>query len=137
MRYLSKFNESSSEDINEYINDIFISLIDIGYRVNIEHAHSGIFSINIDKYENRFNISDVRDELLRCVNFLEDEDIILRDIILVTEGRPYVGVYRGNEVKEIIHQLYAMKWSSKFFKIKKVKLIFISKEFSVPKSFTL
>lgn len=140
MKFLYSFNESSSEDINEYLNDIFISLIDIGYRIDISSEKSGdskSFLINIDKYENKFNLFDIRDELLRCVYFLEEEGIILNNILLVTEDRPYVEIHRGSEVKEILNRLdNNIKWSNKF-RIKKIKLNFLSKNFSIPKSFTL
>ena len=82
MKYLKRFNESVSFEID----DILLELNDIGFKTSkSENEELGEFFINIEKDGNLpsqqiFKFSEISDSLLRLVDYLADSKLYLQYI---------------------------------------------------------
>jgi hypothetical protein len=91
MKYLKKYNklnESSEEDIINYLKDIFLELEDIGFNVDIDKSkffynYSRLYYVNIYKSEIqlvsspdesiRFRIKDILEDILTADSYMAKE----------------------------------------------------------------
>ncbi len=86
MKYLKKYNESVEKKSLEDIKDIFQELEDNNFNVKISNRNGSIFISIVNADGEDFRYSDVKEVLLRLVDYL-DPIHISGDVITYYEAR--------------------------------------------------
>ena len=76
MKYIKlfeNFDESNWENVKQNIDDIFIELVDLGFKVDISTGYNYTnVSVNIEVPDNsKYNISMVKDYILMFVDYMK------------------------------------------------------------------
>lgn len=93
MRYLRKFNESITDDLQSFCNDNLAYLIDEGFRVKVDRTENNQVKIEIHKFYfpnwTKFTWDDVKDDVIPFLDILRDKYSFFEDIKFVSEDQYY------------------------------------------------
>jgi hypothetical protein len=91
MRYLRKFNESITDDLQSFCNDNLAYLIDEGFRVKVDRTENNQVKIEIHKFYfpnwTKFTWDDVKDDVIPFLDILRDKYSFFEDIKFVSEDQ--------------------------------------------------
>ena len=93
MRYLRKFNESITDDLQSFCNDNLAYIIDEGFRVKVDRYEDNQVKIEIHKFYfpnwTKFTWDDVKDDVIPFLDILRDKYSFFEDIKFVSEDQYY------------------------------------------------
>ena len=93
MRYLRRFNESITDDLQSFCNDNLAYIIDEGFRVKVDRYEDNQVKIEIHKFYfpnwTKFTWDDVKDDVIPFLDILRDKYSFFEDIKFVSEDQYY------------------------------------------------
>ena len=93
MKYLRRFNESMTDDLQIFCEENLAYLIDEGFKVKIDRTEDKEVKIEIHKFYfpnwTKFTWDDVKDDLIPFLEVLREKYSFFEDIKFVSEDQYY------------------------------------------------